>query len=52
MLKKFAILWVIQNINNCYKEDHTENKRELRVYDFKVNYVNTFLDQRFQTTLF
>jgi len=35
--KKFAIMWVIKNIDNCHNIDKFRQIREIRAYDAKIN---------------
>lgn len=49
MHAKFAILWVKKKniIYTWFSAEKLENKKECRVYNITVNYVNTTFGQRF-----
>lgn len=45
--KKFAILWVVKNINNWFNKTTIDLKRMDRAYNATVSYTNTSFGQRF-----
>ncbi|KAF0711369.1 myb-like protein D [Aphis craccivora] len=47
LYKKFAIMWVVKNMENWYNADKSKQTRENRAYDAKINYTNTSFSQKF-----
>lgn len=47
LYKKFAIMWVVKNMENWYNTDKFKQTRENKAYDVKINYMNTSFGQTF-----